>query len=94
MTAAPDVLDTVARLLREVIGEAWVQDFEIGPETSFSHDLELESIELVALAEKLGAEYGGRVDFAGWLSGMELDEIIGLRVGQVVEHITACLSSS
>ena len=89
-----EVLSTVAGILREVIGEAWIRDFEIGPQTSFSQDLELESIEFVALAEKLQARYGRRVDFAGWLSGMELDQIIDLRVGQVVEFIAGCLCSS
>jgi len=88
------VLPTVATLLREVIGEAWVKDFAIGMETSFNQDLELESIEFVALAEKLQTTYGRKVDFAGWLSGMELDQIINLRVGQVVEFITRCLTSS
>lgn len=92
LAASPDqVLDTVARLLREVIGEDWVDEVEIGPGTSFSEDLELESIEFVALAEQLQAVYGDRVDFVGWLSSMELDEIIGLRVGQLVDHVVACL---
>ncbi len=88
------VLETVSTMLREVIGEAWVKDFPIGMETSFGKDLELESIEFVALAEKLQGAYGDRVDFAGWLSNMELDQITALRVGQVVEFIARCLSSS
>jgi acyl carrier protein len=84
----PDrVLETVARLVREVIGD----DGGLGPpitlETSFNEDLELESIEFVALAEKLQDHYGKGVDFAGWLSRMELHEILGLRVGQLVDHI-------
>src|SRR5262249_8294919 len=81
------VLETVSRLLREVIGD----DGGLGPpitmETSFSEDLELESIELVALAEKLQERYGKGVDFAGWLATMELSEILALRVGQLVDHI-------
>ncbi len=88
------VLATVAAILREVIGEAWVQDLAIGPETSFAQDLELESIEFVSLAERLQATYGKRVDFVGWLASKELDQIIELRVGQVVEFISQCLSSS
>ncbi|RME24000.1 MAG: acyl carrier protein [Deltaproteobacteria bacterium] len=94
-SAAPDrdptaVLDTVARLLREVIGEDWVDEVEITMDTSFSDDLELESIEFVALAEQLQETYGDRVDFVGWLSSMDLDEIIGLRVGQLVDFIVQC----
>ena len=92
-TASPPdpqaVLETVSQLLREVIGD----DGGLGPPitlaTSFNEDLELESIEFVALAEKLQNHYGKRVDFAGWLSHMELHEILGLRVGQLVDHIVA-----
>jgi len=87
------VLEQLSGMLRDVIGEAWAEDVPIGLETSFSNDLELESIELVALAEKLRTTYGQRVDFAGWVAGKELGEIIGLRVGEVVEFIVECLSS-
>jgi acyl carrier protein len=86
-----DVLRTVAAMLRTVIGEAWVDEIEITRETSFNGDLELESIEFVTLAEQLNATYGAGVDFTGWLSQKELGEIIGLRVGDVVEFIERCL---
>ena len=85
-----EVLATVTRLLREVMDD----DAELGPpidlSTSFSSDLELESIEFVALAEKLQARYGTRIDLAGWLSTMELDQILSLSVGDLVEFIVAC----
>jgi acyl carrier protein len=93
--ATPEaVLDTLAGLLREVIGEGWVDDLEIGRATSFAKDLELESIEFVALAERLQTVYGERVDFAGWLADKELDQIIGLSVGEVVDFVCRCLSSA
>ena len=93
MNEPDEVLQTVATLIRQVIGEDWVAEVEIGMDTSFSEDLELESIEFVALAEQLQQAYGERVDFVGWLSGMELDRIIGLRVGQLVDHVVSCLDS-
>jgi acyl carrier protein len=85
-----ETLDVVVGFVREVIGEDWVQDKQIGMDTSFGDDLEFESIEVVALSEKLQERYGEGVDFVGWLSGMELDEIINLRVGQLVEFIDSC----
>jgi acyl carrier protein len=94
MNSQEAILGELAVILREVIGEAWAEDVPITMETSFGGDLELESIEFVALAERLTARYGARVDFAGWLAEKELGDIIGLRVGQVVEFIAACLSSS
>jgi acyl carrier protein len=89
-----EILNRLAEMIRETIDEEWVRETEITLDTSFSADLELESIEFVALAEKLREEYGERVDFASWLANKELGEIIGLRVGQVVEFIDACLSRS
>ena len=83
-------LTTVAALIQEVIGEDWDLDDEITLESAFADDLELESIEFVALAEKMQASFGEGVDFVGWLSQKELDEIISLKVGDVVEFIDAC----
>ncbi len=88
------ILGELAILVREVIGEAWADDAEIVMTTRFGEDLELESIEFVALAEKLTARYGRGVDFAGWLAGMRLEQILGLTVGQVVEFIATCLASN
>jgi acyl carrier protein len=86
------VLRTVADLIAEVVGEELLFDTAITMETSFSDDLELESIEFVALSERLQEHYGERVDFVDWISEMEVAEIIALRVGQLVEHIIRCLS--
>ena len=52
-------------------------------DTSFAEDLELESIEFVALAEVLQELYGERVDFVAWISKLELDEIIQLTWGKL-----------
>ncbi len=89
-----EVLQTTAGIIREVIAEPWAEEIPITFETSFSQDLELESIEFVALAGRLQDQYGSRVDFGGWLAGKELDEIIELRVGEVVDFIVTCLSST
>lgn len=86
----PSTLETLSGLIQEVIGEDWSLDKPITPETSFNRDLELESIEFVALAEKLAEHYGDSVDFVTWLANMELEDIIELRVGEVVSYIDSC----
>ena len=86
------VLITVTALIRQVIDDEAGLGAPITLDTSFNADLELESIEFVALAEKLQAHYGRSVDFAGWLSSMELDRIIALSVGELVEFIVRCPS--
>jgi acyl carrier protein len=85
--AMTDTLNTVKRLIgSEVV-------IPITAETSFGTDLELESIELVVLLEKLQAEYGDRVDFVTWLSGKDIDELAKLTVGQLTDYIDQCLLS-
>jgi acyl carrier protein len=87
------VLGTVSALIVETIGEAYVLDLDIGMDTSFNRDLELESIEFVALSTKLRAEYGDRVDFVAFLADKGVEEIIGLTVGELVAYIEASLAA-
>ncbi len=83
-----EILRAVTAIIRDVIGEEWADEVPIGMDTSFT-DLELESIEIVALGEGIQARYP-KADFATWLSAMELDDVIALRVGQVVDYVASC----
>ncbi len=92
-TATPEsVLAELERLLVEVIGDDLLLDGPLAMDTSFDDDLQLESLEFVALAEKLLETYGEQVDFVAWMATMELDDIVGLRVGQVVDFVVASLA--
>jgi acyl carrier protein len=82
-----DVLDEVVRILTEVVGEDFLLDVEITPDTTFSDDLALESIELVALGEKLQDRYGGQVNFVSFIGGMDIDDIMAITVGQLVGYV-------
>ena len=82
-----DVLDEVVRMIAEVVGEDVLLDMEVTPDTTFSDDLGLESIEFVALADKLRARYGDRVDLVAFLGDMDIDQIMAMTVGQLVDHI-------
>lgn len=83
------VLAELERILVEVIGDDLLLDGPLTMETSFDQDLQLESIEFVALSEKLLETYGEQVDFVSWLAEMELDDIVALTVGQLVEFVAA-----
>lgn len=89
-TTEHDTLAEISTLIQEVVGEDWTFEKPITMETSFNTDLELESIEFVALAERLSARYGSGVDFAGWLAGKEFQEIVDLTVGDVVRYVDEC----
>jgi acyl carrier protein len=86
-----NVLETISAMIRSLIGEE-ADEIEIDMTTSFLNDLELESIEFVALAEKLRAHFGASVDFAGWMASMELKQILSLTVGDLVRFIETCTS--
>jgi acyl carrier protein len=85
------VLATVLELVGEIIGQEYLEDIDVSMESTITEDLELESIEFVALAEKLRQRYGDRVDFVDWIAAMDLDQIIQLTMGQLVEFIVSCL---
>lgn len=82
-----EVLISLKQFITEVIGEEFVDELDITLESSFTKDLEMDSIELVTFAEKVKSRFGEHVDFTGWLSGMDIDQLINLRVSQVVNYI-------
>jgi acyl carrier protein len=86
------IVQTIARLVHEVIGEDVDVDLDITADSSFSEDIELESIEFVALGEQLQLTYGERIDLVGWFGELDLDEIIDLTVGELADFIAACLA--
>ena len=87
-----EILRAIEECLVEVAGDEILIAGPITPATAFNADLELESIEFVALAEKLQQRFGERVDFVGWISKKELDQIIALTVGDLVEFVATCRS--
>ncbi|MGH9122757.1 MAG: acyl carrier protein [Acidimicrobiales bacterium] len=90
-TAHSVVLAEVTAVIHAVLGSDELVGIEIGLDTSFQEDLEVESIEFVAMSERLIHRYGDQVDFVGWMASMELDEIIALTVGDLVRYVAAPL---
>ncbi len=86
-----NVIAELIVMITEVLGEQPL--IPIDRHTSFDDDLEFESIELVSLAEKIQSRYGEQINFIDWLSQKDLDEIIKLRVGDLVDFIEQSLSS-
>jgi acyl carrier protein len=73
----------------EIIGSDVVDEVGISYDTVFTDDLEMDSIELVAFAEKVKNKYGQKTDFIKWLSGLGLENIYKLSIGEVVDYIAA-----
>ncbi|NEW69298.1 acyl carrier protein [Streptomyces rapamycinicus] len=81
-------------MLRTMLDEYGLDAIEVTMETRFTEDLELESIDLVTLAGSLEARYGRQVNFAEFVADLELDEIIDLTVGRLVEYVVRCLRAA
>ena len=92
--AEAEVLAAITEMLRAVIGEdELLMVDEVTMATSFNEDLELESIEFVALAEELQTRYGEKVDFVGWIADLELDQLVAMTVGELVDFVAGCLTA-
>ncbi|MBN6038565.1 acyl carrier protein [Amycolatopsis sp. 195334CR] len=85
------ILAEITEMIEVVLADYGTGDVEIGMDTLFTDDLEMESIDLVALAGQLQERYGEQVNFAEFIAGLELDEIIGLTVGALVRHVEGSL---
>ena len=76
--------------ITEVIGAEFVEEMDITPESSFTKDLERDSIEIVSFSEKIKAHFGDQIDFTGWLSSMDLDQLINLDLSMIINYIYEC----
>ncbi|HEY3712605.1 MAG TPA: phosphopantetheine-binding protein [Amycolatopsis sp.] len=96
-TTAVDEVTVLARLseMLRVLLEEYGLDVEdtgeITMDTTFHDDLELESVDLVALSGQLREHYGDRVNFAAFIAERDLDEIIALTIGELVRYIVESL---
>jgi acyl carrier protein len=85
-----EIFETLNQFITEVIGEEFVEEMDITPASSFTKDLEMDSIEIVAFSEKVKNHFGSNIDFTGWLSNMDLDEIIQLKIENIINYIQEC----
>ncbi|NUS13780.1 MAG: methyltransferase domain-containing protein [Streptomyces sp.] len=86
---AAGLVRPVAELLREVLDEdgAWLD--AVTPGTRVDSGLLVESQELAAWSTALRDRYGDRVDLAGHVARLGIDEIIALTVGDVAAYVAA-----
>ncbi len=87
------VLIDISAMLRTILDEYGLDEIPITRGSRFHDDLELESIDLVTLAGSLGEKYGDTVNFAEFIADLELEEIIELTVGRLVDYVTAALNT-
>lgn len=85
-----EIFNLMTQFITEVIGEEFVEEMDITMGSSFTKDLEMDSIEIVSFSEKIKSHFGEKIDFTGWLSNMDLDQLINLDLGTIVNYIEEC----
>jgi acyl carrier protein len=88
------VRTTVEGTIIDVVGQEFYEECEVGLDSTFAEDIELESMEMMEIAERLMQTYEGKVDFIAWFADMELEEIIELTLGQLIDFIVRSLEES
>jgi acyl carrier protein len=88
--SSEEIFSVLKQFITEVIGEEFVEEMDITRDSSFTRDLEMDSIEIVSFSEKVKAYFGESIDFTGWLSGMDLDQLIALRLNDIIQYIETC----
>jgi acyl carrier protein len=78
----------------DVVGQEFYEECEVTLDSTFAEDIELESMEMMEIAERLMLMYEGKVDFVAWFADMELEDLIDLTLGQVVDFIVKSLEES
>ena len=74
-------------------------ELEIDMNSRFQDDLELESIEMIALGDAVKMHYQQidsaqiDVDFTGWLSQLSIEQLMELSVGDLVQWLHQTLNS-
>lgn len=87
--SASAALADLAGLLARVAGEDEFWAAAITPGTTLEAGLGLDSVELAVLNVLLRRRHGDGVDLPGLLAALEIDQIIGLTVGDLLAHLDA-----
>jgi acyl carrier protein len=85
------VRTTVECAIRDVVGEWYYEECQIGLDSTFAEDIQLESMEVMEIAERLIETYEGKVDFVAWFAELELEQLIDLTVGTIIDFIVTSL---
>jgi acyl carrier protein len=82
------IFNQLIQFISEIIGADVVEELIITKDSIFTKDLEMDSIEIVSLVGKVNNHYGGKTDYTSFLFNLEIDALINLSMGNVVDYIS------
>jgi acyl carrier protein len=86
-TEQASVFSQLKRMIIDIIGAEAAEFIDISEQSTFVTDLEMDSIQIMQLAEQINELYGKQVDFLSLLSDKSLNELLKLTVGDIVGFI-------
>lgn len=86
-----EVYKTVVDTIIAVVGQEFYEESEIGLDSTFAEDVELESTEVLEIGENLIETYEGKVDFVAWFADMDLEDLIELSLRDFINFIVASI---
>lgn len=89
-----EVFELLKKFITEVLGEDIADELDITEDSTFTKDLEMDSIEIVALAEKVRNHYNDDMDFNGWIATLDMDQLINLRIIDIINFIINATNSN
>jgi acyl carrier protein len=89
-----EVHQTVVNTIVEVVGQEFYEESEITLESTFSEDVELESTEVMEIAERLMETYEDKVDFVAWFGEMELEDLVDLTLRDLIEFMVRSIEEA
>ena len=87
--AGPPALSGLIAMLLAVTGEdqGWAR--ALTPQSRLEGDLALDSLELAALGGLLRDRYGPAADLPGYLATLDMDQLIGLTLADLLAYLAA-----
>jgi acyl carrier protein len=90
MKEQTEVFNKIKELLAEVIGGTFIEEYDVNMDSTLTGDLEMESIEIVELSEKIKRFYGEQIGINDWMAKMSLEELVHLSIKDIVTFIDSC----
>ena len=79
--------DDIVGVLAAATGDESLLSAGLNAATRLEADLRLDSLDLTALSAILADRYGTAVDLAGYVAGLDIDQLIELNVGDVAAYV-------
>ena len=86
-----EIFNKIKELITEVIGQSFMEEYDLNMESTLTGDLEMESIEIVQLSIKIIGFYGKQINLEDWMAKMTLEELVNLSIKDIVNFLEACM---